>query len=95
VELKESEKSLLAQIDFEPSLTGHNAEAALANGEAAHALAKSLMERQTIPELRIRWFTDPAYNVGGHGASRKDVFAKYGTRGDNILRHPHFLKHLR
>jgi hypothetical protein len=95
VELTESEKALAARIDFEPSRSTHDAVAARANGEAARALTKSLMERKAIPEVRLRWFTDPAYNISGHGASRQQIFAKNGTRGEDILRHPHFLKHLR
>lgn len=57
-------------------------------------LAERLLERKAIPEVRLRYFTDPECNPGGRGMSRKDVFEKNGTRGDEILRHPHFLKYL-
>src|SRR5437588_2778796 len=95
VQLTDSEKALVARVDFEPSGQTHDAAGALANGEAAHALTKSLMERKAIPDVRLRWFTDPNYNIGGHGSSRQQIFVKNGTRGEDILRHPHFLKHLR
>jgi hypothetical protein len=94
VGLTEPEQALAAQINFEPSRTAHDATAVRASGEAAAALMKSLKARKAIPEVRVQWFTDPEYNVGGHGASRQDIFVKNGARGDDILRHPHFLKHL-
>lgn len=58
------------------------------------ALASSILERGVVPEVRIAYFTDPDFNPGGQGKSRQDVFEKNGTSGDEILRHPHFLKHL-
>lgn len=57
-------------------------------------LAERLLERKAISDTRLRYFTDPECNPGGRGKSRKDVFEKNGTRGDEILRHPHFLKYL-
>jgi hypothetical protein len=94
-ELTQEEQALLARIDFEPSRTTYDAEAARANGEAALALTTSLVQRKAIPELRLKWFTDPVHNIGGHGSSRQQVFESNGTRGQDILRHPHFLKYLR
>jgi len=38
---------------------------------------------------------DPAYFVCGHGLSHLQVFEKNGTRGDDVFRHPHFVKYLR
>ncbi|MFJ2528987.1 hypothetical protein [Pseudomonas helmanticensis] len=57
-------------------------------------LALSLFERSAIPEIRIAYFTDPDFNLGGRGKSREEIFENNGTTGDEILRHPHFLKHL-
>jgi hypothetical protein len=95
MELTDSEKALIARIDFGPTPAVHNSEVARANGEAALALAKSLTARNAIPPPRMRWFTDPAYNVSGHGGSREDDFVKNGKKGDDIFRDPNFLKHLR
>lgn len=58
------------------------------------ALASSILKRGVVPEVRIAYFTDPEFNVGGRGKSRQDIFDRNGTSGDDILRHPHFLKHL-
>lgn len=55
---------------------------------------RSLIARKAIPEARVRFFNDPEYNIGGHGRSRREVFEKNGTRGEEIFRHPNFLKHL-
>ena len=58
-------------------------------------LAESLVERKAIPKVRIAYFTDPEMNAGGYGKSRKQVFEKNGTTGRDIMRHPHFMAHLR
>lgn len=58
------------------------------------SLASSILERGVVPEVRIAYFTDPKLNLGGRGKSRQEIFEKNGTSGDEILRHPHFLKHL-
>jgi len=63
--------------------------------EPAYELACSLLERDAISPIRWRYFTDPELNVGGHGKSRLQVFERNGTRGDAVLRHPHFQKYLR
>jgi hypothetical protein len=94
VELTEPEKVLLASVEFNPPLEKHDAKAVRACGEAAYALTISLLERKAIPKVRRRWFIDPSYNIGGHGASRRDIFERNGTRGEDILRHPPFLKYL-
>lgn len=62
--------------------------------EPMRLLATSLLERAAIPDIRIAYFTDPDFNPGGRGKSRKDVFEGNGTYGDDILSHPHFLKYL-
>lgn len=58
------------------------------------ALASSILKRCVVPKIRIAYFTDSEFNVGGRGKSRQDIFEKNGTSGNEILRHPHFLKHL-
>ena len=58
-------------------------------------LAESLIGRKAIPEVRLTYFTDPDMNAGGRGKSRQQVFEQNGTSGWSILRHPHFMAHLR
>lgn len=62
--------------------------------EPMRLLAKSVLGRGAVPEVRIAFFTDPDFNPGGRGKSRKQVFEGNGTCGDEILGHPSFLKHL-
>lgn len=62
--------------------------------EPMRLLALSLFERSVIPEIRIAYFKDPNFNLGGRGKSREEIFESNGTSGDEILSHPHFLKYL-
>jgi hypothetical protein len=57
-------------------------------------LAESLIQRDAIPQVRLDYFVLPERNIGGHGKSRKQVFEGNGTRGSDILRHPHFMPYL-
>jgi hypothetical protein len=60
-------------------------------GEAASRLMESLRTRKTIPEARIRYFTQPY--PGGRGKSHQDVF-RSGSYRDNIFKSPDFVKYL-
>lgn len=90
--LTQTERELLATIAFD---VPEGDEAVKRNGQAVCALMKSLIARKAIPELRVKWFTDPAYFPGGRGKSRKQMFERNGCIGDEIFRHPHFLEYLR
>lgn len=87
IELTNEETALLLQLKFEPSrddwpmLVGPMAE-----------LAESLLDRGAVPPVRMLYFTDSERNAGGRGKSREDIFVGNGTAGDEILRHPNFLK---
>ncbi|RYG97028.1 MAG: hypothetical protein EON58_10720 [Alphaproteobacteria bacterium] len=58
------------------------------------ALASSLLARDAIPEVRLSYFTDPDFNPGGRGKSRQSAFEKNAPSGDDVLRHPQFLRYL-
>jgi len=90
VELTIEEAELLGRITFGPS---HNHEVLRASCAAAAPLAKSILARKVIPEVRIRFFTDPEFNIGSR-KSRKEIFESKGTTGENILSHGHFLPYL-
>ena len=95
IELTAEEKALLDRIDFAPaSPEKHDPAYWNAVGEAALGLTKSLIARKAVPEVRTKYFTDPAFNVGGRGRSRAGVFEKNGTSGEAVFRHPHFLTYL-
>jgi hypothetical protein len=94
IALTPEEQGLAAQIDFDAqSLRGPDD--ARRNGGAVTALMRSLIARKGIPEVRVRYFNDPAYFVGGRGSSRREMFERNGTRGEEIFHHPHFLDYLR
>jgi hypothetical protein len=94
IELNDAEKTLLAQIKLDAAeLEGY--EDTRRNGQAVHALMKSLIDRKAIPEVRWRYFSDPKFRVGGRGTSHKGAFERNGRRGAEIVEHPHFLEYLR
>jgi hypothetical protein len=87
--LTKDELSALSQINF-----GWSSHDDLRSSlEPMAELAARLLARKAVPEARIAYFTDPDFNPGGRGKSRKDIFQKNGTSGDEVLRHPNFLKH--
>jgi hypothetical protein len=96
IELTGREKVLAARIDFDdadgtPLVAGSWQQVA----DAMEELMRSLTERRAIPAPRKKFFTDPDYNLGGHGRSRLQVFERNGTRGVDIFRHGNFVKYLR
>lgn len=95
IELTPEEIALIDAIRFGPLAFQGNPQAFNKNADVAHRLTISLLERHAVPEQRIRYFTDPEYNAGGRGRSRKEGFERNGTRGAEMLRHTHFLKFLR
>ena len=93
IELTEPEKILVLRIDFEDE--HRSDESRKADAKARVELMRSLLQREGIPECRRKYFTDPEYNIGGHGRSRRQVFEGNGTRGDRIFTHGNFTKYLR
>ena len=62
--------------------------------DSMQSLFTSLRERDAIPHIRLRLFTDP--NIAEmRGKSPKQVFESNGTSGDAICRHPSFTDYLR
>lgn len=95
IELNEAEQKLVSRIDFNPSGTSYSRDSWQPVADAMAELMQSLVQRGAIPEPRKRFFTDPEYNIAGHGLSRQQVFEKNGTRGTAIFRHGNFVKYLR
>jgi hypothetical protein len=73
----------------------HDSGVAQTNGELALALMMSLLARNAIPEVRLKYFKDPAYRTGRVKGSYRNLFERNKTVGDDIFRHPNFLRHLR
>jgi len=82
------EKKLLDQITFG---LGHGDDGVIRRScEVAAPLAVLLRARNAIPEIRIRYFTDPEFNIGAN-KSREQVL---GVTGDAIFSDPRFLEYL-
>ena len=58
-------------------------------------LLKSLTDRKAIPEIRLRYWSDPDYQIGRIKASHQGLFERNRTTGKDIYTHAHFLPYLR
>ncbi|MGA8498334.1 MAG: hypothetical protein WB764_22800 [Xanthobacteraceae bacterium] len=92
IELTNDERKLFQAISFEGVHGDHKA--AIANGEAAAALTKSLLNRGGVPEVRRKYFTDPAYRAGRLKGSWRHLFHRNGNSDEEMIRHFGFLQHL-
>jgi hypothetical protein len=63
--------------------------------ETADLLARSLLSRGVIPEVRFNYFIKPEYNLSNPKKSHEEIFETNGTKGEEILSHPHFLRYLK
>ena len=96
VQLTNAEQALFEQVNYDEQAPANlRPQAPETIFDASAHLTHMLLERRAIPEVRLRYFTDSEFNIGGRGKSRKEVFVSNGCRGEDILRHPHFLKYLR
>ena len=95
IDLTPGEQALWEQIHFASRSSRIDHDKLRASIGPAYQLARSLLEREAIPPIRWRYFTDHKLNIGGRGKSRQEVFERNGTSGDAILKHPHFHKYLR
>lgn len=93
IELTEEESALLSGIELDQSGLDH--EQYKLQGPLVLSLLNSLAERNAIPEVRLRYWSDPEYQIGRLKASHKGLFERNGRQGDEIYTHPHFLKYLR
>ncbi len=89
VELSSDESKLYEKIFDSPNPNREWPPIAYAMG----SLFKSLIRRNTIPEIRIHIFANPVY-AEIRNKSPKQIFESNGTCGDKIYQHPHFMKHL-
>lgn len=96
IDLIASEAALVDQIEFDALALGRaGAASAVANGERVLSLLRALLDRGAIPGHRLRVFTDADHHPRGGKRSHKQIFQGNGTSGDDIARHPHFLKVIR
>ena len=96
IPLNPDEEAWLAQIDWGPANPENrrSREGLQANGEPIALLLQSLKDRNALPTVRWKYWTDSEFRVGSGRLSRKQTFEKNGTKGKAIYAHPHFLPHL-
>jgi len=94
IKLTEEEQVLWNKISFESDSYQPSLDAIRDSIKPAYELSKSLLIRKAIPLIRGKYFTAPEYNIKGRGKSREKVFELNGTKGEEILKHPHFHKYL-
>ncbi len=95
IQLNTHEAALADAIKFDPHETLGNTRAFHANGDLVVQLLDSLLARKAIPDQRLRYFSDPEYNVGGRGSSRQQQFMRNAGSREGMVRHGHFLQYLR
>lgn len=93
--LTSAEAELIESIKSNPIDTLNNVDAFHTNGTLVSQLTHSLLNRNAIPTQRLKYFTEPAYNIGGRGKSRQENFIRNAGGTENMIRHGHFLKYLR
>lgn len=93
IELSPKEQALFDTIRFDATSSDFYT-VAQENGERAAELMRSLIARRAIPDVRLRYFTDPDLFPGGRGRSHKQVFNDNGRTNSEILEHPSFLNYL-
>jgi hypothetical protein len=93
VKLTEQEKALLTKIDFALSTRSDGPENWRRVADAMQGLTRLLVERNAIPEARLKYVTDPECNVQGHGSSRKEIIER-NDPPTPMVRNPAFVKYL-
>lgn len=94
IELTDEEQELIDKIEFDPMKVSDHQQWQI-NSELAYRIITLLLSRKAVPEHRIRYFTEPAYNCGGRGKSRRELFLANAKTNENMFRHNHFLAYIR
>jgi hypothetical protein len=90
--LTPEEDALYGRISFDWDSLDHAA--FIKNGDAVVALMKGLLARKAIPQIRMKYFTNPAYRSGRIKGSHRDLFRRNRNTDDEMMRHAHFLDYL-
>lgn len=96
IELTDSETALYAQVSEAERLLGedHDYQRVQLAGVASRELIQFLMQRHAIPEQRLSYFADKAYNPSDTRASKRDRFLRNAGSAGAMYEHPHFWKYL-
>lgn len=97
IALTDDEKALLQAITLRFESFEHDPrEIYLQNEKPVLGLVKSLAKRDAVPEIRLKFWSDPEYRTNRRIKSApKGTFERNGCTGDDIYIHLHFLPYLR
>ncbi|WP_100175529.1 hypothetical protein [Bradyrhizobium nitroreducens] len=95
IELTPEESQILEEMILRQELLFGDHSLAECNGELSLALMRSLLQRKAIPKVRLKYFEEPSFRTGRIKGSYRSLFERNKTTGDDIYRHPNFLRHLR
>ena len=94
IPLTPEETDLCKQIIFTKPYGYVPQEVIDASSDAAYHLMRSLINRNAIPDIRLRYFKDP--NLNSHiKKSHQQIFEQNGTTGIAIFRHQGFIPFLK
>jgi hypothetical protein len=95
VELNQNESQLLSILGaFEIDLN-EVYEVRIKKLNTCSLLTQSLLERNAIPKVRLKYFANPEYNLGNKRKSKKQIFESRGIFGVDIFSQGTFLKYLK
>jgi hypothetical protein len=95
IDLTPEESTLIEGLILDQAHLRGDSDLANINGQRACRLMNLLLTRGAIPEPRLKYFDDPQYRRGYPRGSRRQLFERNKTTGDDIYRHANFLAHLR
>ena len=95
VALTEEERALVESMALDVPAFADVREAYVNNQDKVVALMSSLFGREAIPDVRVRYWTDPAYCTAPGRSSRAEIFAGNGRTDAEVYRDLRFLPYLR
>lgn len=93
IELTSQEEKFLSEINFDYSYQELRDNYSI-YVENSKKLFLSLLDRDAIPEIRLKYFTDPEFNIGQTKKSKEEAFENNLTQGESVYDHHDFIKYL-
>lgn len=90
------EQALAKSIEFDANalVDRFDRDGVVQNGELVAQLFTSLQQRKAIPVGRLRYFTEPEYNLSTPKRSHAETFKLEAGNYQRVTRHAHFLKYI-
>lgn len=93
IELTDDEREILKDIELDQTALDH--EQYKRQAPLVLKLVTSLFERNAIPQIRLKYWSDPEYYLGRSKMSHKELFERNGKKDNEIFVEPSFLPYLR